>query len=273
MSAPGKKLSLEFLGSGTSVGVPAIGCDCAVCQSTESRNKRLRSSALVRAYDDSGAVTTTVVIDTSPDFRQQMLRSNVRHLDAVLFTHFHADHVVGIDDVRRFNYIQNAVLDCWADGRTYDKLKRSFEYIFTEDAVPRWGLPCLRPRLIAAAPFQIGELKFEPIELDHHTMPTLGFRISSRGSAVLAYCLDVKRIPETSMAQLKGTQTLIIDMLREKIHPTHMNLDEAIATSREIGATRTFLGHIAHEVDHPELEARLPESVRLAYDGLIVEIE
>lgn len=271
VSSSGKKLSLEFLGSGTSVGVPVIGCDCAVCQSTDSRNQRLRSSALVRAYDDSGAVTTTVVIDTSPDFRQQMLRSKVRRVDALVFTHYHADHVVGIDDIRRFNHIQNAVIDCWADARTTASLKRSFDYIFTDDAVPRWGLPCLKSRLIDAA-FQIGDLNFEPIELDHFTMPTLGFKISSRGSAVLAYCLDVKRIPEESMTRLKGTHTLVIDMLREKIHPTHMNLDEALAASSAIGAERTLFGHVAHEVDHAEMEARLAESVRLAYDGLVIEM-
>jgi len=268
------KLSLEFLGSGTSVGVPAIGCECAVCQSTDSLNKRLRSSVLVRGYDDSGALKTTVVIDTSPDFRTQMLRAKVKHIDGVIISHYHADHVVGIDDVRRFNYMQNAVLDCWASAASHASLKQAFGYIFVENDSVRFGLPCLRPKQFTVGqPFEIGCLRFEPLELDHTIIINSGFRISCGNSATLSYCLDVKRIPEASYERLAGTDTLILDMLREKIHPTHMNYDEAMAAIARIKPKRSYLAHIAHEVDHRTLEAKLPPEIRLAYDGLIISID
>jgi len=268
-----RKLSLEFLGSGTSVGVPVIGCDCAVCRSTDSLNKRLRSSVLVRGYDESGGLLTTVVIDTAPDFRQQMLRSNVRRLDGVIISHYHADHVVGIDDVRRYNHMQNAAIDCWARPETLASLKQSFGYVFVEDENVRWGLPCLRPRAFQFGDtFEIGALKFEALELDHHIMKNTGFRIRCGDSPALAYCLDVKRIPELSYEKLRGTHTLVLDMLREKIHPTHMNLDEALAAVARIGAACSFFAHIAHEVDHRTLQAKLPHAIQLAYDGLLVEV-
>ena len=264
------KFSLEFLGSGTSVGVPVIGCDCAVCMSEDPRNKRLRSSALVKAYDDSGAVTTTVLIDTTPDFRIQMLRAKVRRIDAVIISHYHADHVVGIDDIRRYNGMQNAVIDCWCTAQTEESLRRSFGYVFGE---LRPGLPCLKARtMIFGEPFEIGTLKFEPLRLDHHVMDTAGFRISSRGSAALAYCLDVKRVPAETIQALRGTDTLVLDMLREKIHPTHMNLEEALAVVKQVEPRRTWFGHIAHEVDHALLETKLPPEIRIAYDGLVLEL-
>ena len=268
------KLSLEFLGSGTSVGVPAIGCDCAVCQSTDSLNKRLRSSVLVRGYDDSGALKTTVVIDTSPDFRTQMLRAKVKHIDGVIITHYHADHVVGIDDVRRFNYMQNTVLDCWASAATHESLKQAFGYIFVENDSLRFGLPCLRvKKFTVGEAFEIGCLRFEPLELDHQIIVNSGFRISCGDSATLSYCLDVKRIPEASYERLAGTHTLVLDMLREKIHPTHMNFDEAMSAIARIGPKRSFLAHVAHEVDHRTLEVKLPPEIRLAYDGLIISVD
>ncbi|HEY3320271.1 MAG TPA: MBL fold metallo-hydrolase [Planctomycetota bacterium] len=268
------KLSLEFLGSGTSVGVPTIGCNCAVCASTDSLNKRLRSSALVRGYDSDGTVATTVVIDTSADFRQQMLRSNVARLDGVVFTHHHADHVVGIDDVRRYNAIQQQVLGCWATAATIAGLKRGFGYVFGEDLNVRWGLPSLKPVVITpGVSFEIGCLRFEPLLLDHEVMATTGFRITCGDSAVLSYCVDVKRIPPETYERLKGTHTLVLDMLREKPHPTHMNLPEALAAIDRIAPQRTYFAHIAHEVDHRVLEARLPESIRLGYDGLVIELQ
>ncbi|MCY3023620.1 MAG: MBL fold metallo-hydrolase [Planctomycetota bacterium] len=267
------KLSLEFLGSGTSVGVPCIGCDCPVCTSTDPLNKRLRSSALVRGYDAAGNVATTVVIDTSADFRQQMLRAGVRHLDAVLISHHHADHVVGIDDVRRYNALQNAPLDCWATPGTLATLRQSFWYVFSDVDYVRWGLPCLRPRPIAhGQPIEVGCLRIEPLALDHEVIQNTGFRITCDGSAALAYCLDVKRIPPESYARLKGTHTLVLDMLRETPHPTHMSLSEALEAVARIAPQRAWFAHIAHEVDHRALEARLPPHIRVAYDGLVLEI-
>lgn len=267
------KLSLEFLGSGTSVGVPAIGCECPVCISSDPFNKRLRSSVLVRGYDDATHSETTVVIDTSPDFRQQMLRSKTKHIDALIITHYHADHVVGIDDVRRFNVLQNAVIDCWATPTTLDSLRQCFGYIFSFKSF-KIGHPCLNARTITIGePFQIGCLRFEPLELDHTLLMNVGFRITVGGGRALSYCLDVKSISPDSYEALRGTHTLVLDMLREKVHPTHFNLDEAMQAVKIIGPQRTYFGHIAHEVEHRSFEARLPPDIRLAYDGLIVELD
>ena len=269
------KLSLEFLGTGTSVGVPVIGCECTVCSSTDPLNKRLRSSALVRGYNPAGELDTTVIIDTSPDFRQQILRARtkVRRLDAVIITHYHADHVVGIDDVRRFNAMQNQAIDCWATPATLSSLKHSFGYVFANEVGLKHGLPCLNPRPITIGePFEIGCLRFVPLDQDHYVLRTLGFRITCRDSEPLSYCLDVKRIPEQSYEALQGTHTLVLDMLREKPHLTHMNLSEALEAVRRIAPRRTFFAHCAHEVDHRALESNLPPDIRLAYDGLVLEM-
>ena len=268
------KFSVEILGSGTSVGVPTIGCDCAVCLSADPLNKRLRSSILVRSYDEHGRNDTTVVIDTTPDFRTQMLRANVKHIDGVIITHYHADHVVGIDDVRRFNALQNRVIDCYATAPTLAQIKHSFGYVLVEQDALRFGLPCLKARELSYGnPFDIGALHFIPVELDHYVMKTMGLLISSRGSRTLAYCLDVKTISETTYAALEGADTLVLDMLREKIHPTHMNYDEALAAIRRIKPRRTYFGHIAHEIEHRAFEAKLPPEIRLAYDGLVIEMD
>lgn len=259
--------SFEFLGSGTSVGVPCIGCECAVCSSPDPRNRRLRCSALVRCGE------TAVVIDTGPDFREQMLRSKVKRADAFIVTHYHADHVVGIDDVRRFNMMQKEVLDCWADRATLDRIKTSFNWVFTETL--RMGLPNLRPReIVIGKPFEIGPLRFDSVALDHHVMDNVGLLISeaARPDPVFAYCIDCKRMPEETIARLRGVDTLVLDMLRESPHPTHMNLDEARAVLERIKPRRAFFSHMAHEVDHGPFEAKLPPEIRLAYDGLVVQM-
>ena len=267
------RLSLEFLGTGTSVGVPVIGCDCAVCTSEDALNKRLRSSALVRGYDSAGALRNTVVIDTTPDFRQQMLRSRVRRLDAILLTHFHADHVVGIDDMRRYNAMQNEVLDCFASPETLAGLRRSFGYAFADDGNLHWGLPCIKGRpLEAGQRFEIGCLQFEALDQDHVIVRSLGFLIRVAGGPALAYCLDVKGFPEQTLRALEGVDTLVLDMLRPKPHPTHLSFDEALAVVERLRPRRTFFGHMAHEVEHREFSARLPAGVALAYDGLVLEM-
>ncbi|HLX64742.1 MAG TPA: MBL fold metallo-hydrolase [Planctomycetota bacterium] len=267
-------MSLEFLGTGTSVGVPVIGCDCAVCHSTDPRDKRLRSSALVRGFDEAGRVHTSVLIDTTPDFRQQMLRANIRRIDGIVITHFHADHVTGIDDVRRFNVIQKQVIDVWGSPRTLASLRKCFGYVFSDSL--RFGWPSLVAREInVGAEFQIGCLKFLPFDLDHEVIVNTGLKITNanfENSPSLSYCLDVKRIDEQAYGALAGTDTLVLDMLRETHHPTHMNLAEALDVVARVKPRRTYFGHIAHEVSHAELEARLPAGVHLAYDGLVVEV-
>lgn len=265
------RLTLEFLGSGTSVGVPCVGCSCDVCTSTDPRNKRLRPSVLVRAYDGE-KLHTTVIIDTGPDFRTQMLRAKVQRLDAVIISHYHYDHVVGIDDVRRYNHLQNQILDCWGSAATLDRLRHSFSYVFCVGDELRPGLPNLRTKTIVPfEPFTIGALQFEPLEQDHAVMPSLGFRISAGNAPQIAYCLDVKQIPEKSFQRLAGVDTFVVDMLREKLHPTHMNLSEAMDAVARVKPRRAYFSHIAHETDHALVEAKLPEHVRIAYDGLILE--
>ena len=266
------RLSLEFLGTGTSVGVPMIGCDCAVCKSTDPRDKRLRSSAIVRAHGADDQAETTVLLDTTPDFRYQMLRANVRHLDAIIITHFHADHVMGIDDVRRFNIIQKQVLEIWGTAATLASMRKSFGYVFSDTL--RYGWPSLVAREIKIGEtFTIGSLNFHPFELDHEVIINTGLKISHAkvpDAQATAYCLDVKRIDETGYKALQGTDTLILDMLRENVHPTHMNFSEAMETVNRVNPRRAYFGHIAHEISHAQFEPRLPAHVRLAYDGLVI---
>lgn len=266
------RLSLEFLGTGTSVGVPVIGCDCAVCQSDDPRDQRLRSSALVRAHRPDGSVETAVLLDTTPDFRQQMLRSKIRRIDALVITHFHADHVVGIDDIRRYNYMQKEVIDLWGTPRTQASMRQSFGYIYSDMLRPGW--PSIKGREISIGqPFTIGALNFLPFELDHEVIVNTGLKISHRdGGPALAYCLDVKRMDERALQTLAGTDTLVLDMLRESLHPTHMNLDEALAVVARVQPRRAYFSHIAHEVSHAALSKRLPAEIELAYDGLKIEL-
>ena len=267
------RMSLEFLGTGTSVGVPMIGCDCPVCRSSDPRDKRLRSSALIRSHGADGAVDTTVLLDTTPDLRYQMLRANVRRVDAIVITHFHADHVMGIDDVRRFNIIQKQVIDVWGTPTTLNSMRKSFGYVFSDTL--RAGWPSLRAREITIGQtLEIGSMTFLPFDLDHEVIINTGLKI--RHSSVpngpeIAYCLDVKRIDEAGYQALKGTDTLILDMLRETNHPTHMNFTEAMDAVNRVQPRRAYFGHIAHEIGHAAFEARLPEHVRLAYDGLVID--
>ncbi len=267
------KISLEFLGTGTSVGVPMIGCDCAVCHSADARDKRLRSSAIVRGHGADGSVDTTVLLDTTPDFRYQMLRAKIRRIDAVIITHFHADHIMGIDDMRRFNIIQKQVIDVWGTAKTLESMRKSFGYVFSDTL--RAGWPSLRAREITIGePFQIGCMTFLPFDLDHEVIINTGLKIQHTGienGPSLAYCLDVKRMDEKAFAALKGTDTLVLDMLREANHPTHMNFIEAMAVVARVKPRRAYFGHIAHEISHAMFEARLPENIRLAYDGMLVD--
>lgn len=251
-------MRVTFLGTGTSRGIPVIGCDCEICRSKDPRNKRLRSSILIQKR-------TAVVIDTSVDFRYQMLRAGVRELDGVVFTHHHADHVLGLDDVYPFNIWSGKAIDAFADPETGRELRATFRYLFNSDR--HGGIPQVQLHEING-PFRIGDLHFIPIRVFHGRLPILGYRIGS-----FAYLTDVSHIPESSVKQLRGITTLVIDGLRFKRHPTHFTIPEAIEAASEIGAKTTFLIHMSHDVDHVKVSRSLPPGVELAYDELVLEID
>ena len=255
------RLELLFLGSGTSAGVPMIGCDCAVCTSPDPHDKRNRASVLIR-YGDA-----QVLVDTTPELRLQALAHGVRRIDAVVYTHAHADHIMGLDDVRRFNYVKGGPLDVWADARTFDTLARCFHYAFREPSPEQKVFrPHLVHRQIAGTPFEVAGARWTPIELLHGDLPVLGFRVGR-----LASCTDVSKIPDASYRLLEGLDVLVLDALHRVKHTTHFNLDEAIAEAKRIGARQTWFTHIAHGLSHAETNAELPDGVRLAHDGLVVE--
>jgi phosphoribosyl 1,2-cyclic phosphate phosphodiesterase len=253
------QVQLLFLGSGTSAGIPMIGCHCEVCTSADPRDKRTRPSVLI-SYNG-----TSVLIDAAPELRLQCLANNVQRVDSIVFTHAHADHIMGLDDVRRFNTIKGGALDVWADEPTHAILGRCFEYAF-RPPVPEPSVyrPHLHPRTIHG-PFEVCGVQWTPIKLFHGQMPILGFRVGR-----LAYCTDVSRIPEESFDLLKDLDILVLDGLQYKKHPTHFCIEEAVATAGRIAAKATYLTHIAHGVSHAKASATLPAPVQLAYDGLRV---
>ena len=252
-------MTITFLGTGTSQGVPVIACGCEVCTSADKRDKRLRSSILVEG-------DKTVVIDSGPDFRYQMLRANVQHLDALVFTHEHKDHVAGMDDIRAFNYKQNSPIDVYAEERVQTAIKKEFHYIFTEFKYP--GIPQVNLKTITSEPFLIGDIKFIPIEVMHYKLPVKGFRIND-----FTYITDAKTISESEKQLIKGSSILVINALQKQTHISHFTLDEAIAFAQEIGAERTYFTHISHRLGrHEEISKDLPLGIELAYDGLKLEI-
>jgi phosphoribosyl 1,2-cyclic phosphate phosphodiesterase len=267
---------VTVLGSGTSHGVPAIGCDCDVCRSADPRDQRTRPSILIEIVPGTGApphlqapfagAVRSILVDTSTDLRMQALANDVRRVDAILFTHTHADHVFGIDDVRRFNQMQKVAIPCFADAGTLASLKRMFAYIFEPPTQVGGGLPQLSLFRLAGA-FSLGGVEIVPVPLFHGALPILGFRVGS-----FAYLTDCNRIPDESFALLDGVQTLIIDALRHRPHSTHFSVGEAAAVAARLGVTRAYFTHISHDLGHAATNASLPAGVELAYDGLVVEI-
>jgi phosphoribosyl 1,2-cyclic phosphate phosphodiesterase len=252
---------ITVLGSGTSVGVPTIGCECAVCTSSDPRDQRLRPSVLV-SYEGRN-----VLIDTTPDFRTQALRAHITHLDAVIFTHPHADHLMGLDDVRPFNYRQKAKIPIYATESTMAAIHRSFPYIF-DDGQKESNVPKLESRTIGSGPFELFGMEFRPVPVLHGRQEILGFRF---GRA--AYLTDHSAIPENSLELLHGLDVLFLDALRYKPHPTHSTVEQSIRTVECLQPKRAFFTHICHDLGHASTEDRLPPNIRLAYDGLEIDVE
>ena len=251
-------MKLTFLGTGTSTGVPILACHCAVCSSTDARDKRTRPSILLE-FD--GRV---VVIDTTPDFRGQALRESLERLDAVVFTHAHVDHIMGLDDVRVFSFRQGAI-PIYADAHCMENIRRIFKYVF-EGTYAGGGIPKLEPHLIEG-PFDLWGHRLIPLTVMHGDLPILGFRFGQT-----AYVTDFSTIPEATMPLLEGLDVLILDALRHKPHPTHSTVEQSLALVERLKPRQTFFTHIAHELGHEETNATLPPGVSMAYDGLKLEI-
>ena len=254
-------LKITFLGTGTSQGVPVIACECRVCQSQDIKDKRLRTSIMIESE------TTCVVIDSGPDFRQQMLRANVKKVDAIVFTHSHKDHIAGTDDVRAFNYVLQRPMDVFATEATQTKLKVEFDYAFSGLDYP--GIPKINLHTIHhESQFQIGDLIFKPILVMHRNMPVLGFRVND-----FTYVTDANFISDKEMEKIVGSTHLVLNALRHEKHVSHFTLKEAIEISSKIVPQQTYFTHISHQLGlHEEVEVNLPLSHKLAYDMLKIFI-
>ncbi len=252
-------VKITVLGSGTSSGVPTIGCSCAVCHSDDPRDTRLRPSILIEHAGHN------IIIDTTPDFRAQVLRAGIAHLDAIVYTHGHADHILGLDDVRPFNYHQGSRIPIFAARPALSIIQRVFQYVF-DNKERNTHVPRLDVHLIEDAPFDVLGLKFEPIPVTHGQQTIYGFRFGN-----IAYLTDHSDIPESSVELLQGLDVLFLDALRYKPHPSHSTVAASVATAKQLNAARTYFTHMCHDVPHAATQATLPDGVFLAYDGLVIE--
>jgi phosphoribosyl 1,2-cyclic phosphate phosphodiesterase len=251
---------VSFLGTGTSTGIPMIGCTCEVCTSTNSKDKRLRSSVLIQS--DS----TAIIIDTTPDFRYQMLRTNTTHLDAVLYTHPHKDHMAGLDDIRALNFLTKKPMDIYANSLTEEAVRRDFYYAFADTKYP--GVPELNLITIDETAFVIGDLPIQPILVYHHKMPVFGFRVGD-----FTYITDANRIDADQMDLIRGSKVLVLNALRKEDHISHFTLQQAVAISIELGVPEVYFTHISHQLGkHEEINQELPQHIKLAYDGLQISL-
>lgn len=256
-------LEITFMGTGTSHGVPMIGCDCPVCHSEDPRDARSRTAITVRAGE------TVLAVDTPPDFRMQCLRERLARLDAVLYTHSHTDHIMGFDDLRRFCDLEDKAMPVYATEGVLEDLRRVFRFAFEADASVR---QYIRPAPMAiTGPFSVGEIEVVPVELPHGRFLVTGFIFWLGGRKLAAYMTDCNAAPPEAVEAARGVEVLIIDALRHRPHPTHMNIEQATEAARRIGAKRTYFTHMAHDLGHAETEAALPPDIRLAFDGLRIQ--
>lgn len=253
-------LKIQFLGTGTSTGIPMIGCTCAVCGSDNPKDKRLRTSIMVQSEH------TTLVIDTTPDFRYQMLRTNTRHLDAVLFTHPHKDHMAGLDDIRAFNFFSGSSMNMYANSLTEEAIRRDFYYAFSDNKYP--GTPEIQLHTIGEAPFFINDIKIEPIQVMHHRMPVLGFRMGD-----FTYITDANFIEQSELEKIKGSKVLVLNALRKEKHLSHFTLQEAIDIAAMLKIPEVYFTHISHQLGlHDDINQELPSEMQLAFDGLEISL-
>ncbi|MBC8102824.1 MAG: MBL fold metallo-hydrolase [Cytophagales bacterium] len=262
-------LSVTFLGTGTSTGVPMIGCSCAVCTSSDPRNKRMRVSVVVRTANQRGGEPQNLLVDTTPELRIQMLREGLDRVEAILMTHGHADHIFGLDDVRQINFRHNIVMPIYGSEATLAQLRRVFDYVFKETPTgggkPQLDLRTLEPFEPALMPTGAEVM---PLPVLHGTLPIYGYKFGRS----LAYLTDVSAIPDETLPYLEGLDTLILGAVRFEPHPTHFNLEQALAAIAKLQPRRAFLTHLSHHFDHATVNATLPPSVRLAYDGLTIAV-